>query len=170
VNHDPVNWIDLWGLECSASDKLVQKLINMIEVTEWAETDEGAKIVEILNELNVAGRITILDTPRVSPGGSLLGGGYDIRDDTITITRDNSRFGMETMAATLGHEGMHALQAREGDVIYNPETQTLSKYDFTDERRAYDEDSTLKSEFFGIDYPRVTDEYFHYWYDHRFTE
>jgi RHS repeat-associated protein len=169
AGNNPVRYVDPNGRE----NRHVQMLIEKIETTNWAKTDDGVKIVTILKELNAAGRITILDAPRILPDGSIAGGGYDPSDDSISISRSDTRWGMEIMASDLGHEGMHALQLREGDIVYNPETQTLLHYDFTDERRAYDVRDTLRSELLygGSPYsPKTTDEYIHYWYDHLFDE
>jgi hypothetical protein len=148
-------------------DAQVQELIDILGQTDWARSDDGRKTIAVLNELNEADRITILDTPRVLSDGRKTSGGYDARTDTITITK---RRYMALTAAALAHEGLHAVQIREGDLLYDSETDTILKYDFTDERRAYDAADQIIRELFEPSFPPTSDEYIHYHYDDLFTE
>jgi hypothetical protein len=162
AGNNPVKYTDPDGRE----DERIQQAIDILANTNWAKTEEGKKVVNILNELNDAGRITMLDTSREVNEGK-AGGGYDRKTDEITITNQRYR---ELTVASLVHEGVHALDNREGRMGYDAESNTYWGYDFDKERHAFDVGDAIKSELFGFDYPPTTDEFIHYWYDDSFDQ
>jgi hypothetical protein len=164
AGNNPMKYTDPDG---RTPDDRVQQAINILSNTEWAKTSEGQKVVNLLNVLNEAGRITMSDTPREGGNSANAVGGYYRNTDSIIIF--NQRY-KELTVASLAHEGVHALDALEGRTGYDSKTDTYWGYDFDKERHAFDVSDAIKSELLGFDYPPTSDEYIHYWYDGSFDK
>jgi hypothetical protein len=130
VDNDPVNWIDLWGLQGnqqqarSQTDVNIEDSIEKIKQTAFGQSEEGERIIKELESMHNDGRITVKElgsdtraiyyppVPIFRPEAKIM------IDDDLPV---------DAYPGRLGHEGTHLMDNLGG-----------IPYDLSAERRAFD--------------------------------